>query len=90
MADKGFLIKDKLISVGATLVLPSFLKARKQLTIQEAEHNKRVASLRVLVERCMERIKNWHIFDRRIPITLAPISSDIIIVLSAFTNFYHY
>ena len=90
MADKGFLIKDELISGGATLVLPSFLKARKQFTKQEAEHNKRVASLRVLVERCMETIKNWLIFDRRIPITLAPISSDIIIVLSAFTNFYHY
>ena len=85
MADKGFLIKDELISVGATLVLPSFLKARKQFTKEEAEHNKRVASVRV--ERCMERIKNWHILDRRIPITLAPISSDIIIVLSAFTNF---
>ena len=87
MADKGFLIKDELISVGATLVLPSFLKARKQFTKEEAEHNKRVACLRVHVERCMERIKNWHILDRRIPITLAPISSDIIIVLSAFTNF---
>lgn len=87
MADKGFLIKDELISVGATIVLPSFLKARKQFTKEEAEHNKRVASLRVHVERCMERIKNWHILDRRIPITLAPSSSDIIIVLSAFTNF---
>ena len=87
MADKGFLIKDELISVGATLVMPNFLKARKQFTKEEAQHNKRVACLRVHVERCMERIKNWHILDRKMPITLAPISSDIIIVLSAFTNF---
>ena len=70
-----FLIEDELISVRATSVFPGFL------------HNKRVASLRVHVERCMERLKNWNILDRRIPITLAPISSHIIIVLSAFTNF---
>lgn len=69
MADKGFLIKDELVSVGARLVMPSFLKARKQFTKEEAELNKKVACLRVHVERCMERIRNWHILDGRIPVT---------------------
>ena len=87
MADKGFLIQDELASVGATLTLPAFLKARKQFSKEEAEQNKKVACLRVHVERCMERIKNWHILDRRIPVTLSPLASDMIIVLSAFTNF---
>ena len=87
MADKGFTIKDELASVQATFVMLNFLQARKQFTKDEAEYNKRVASLRVHVERCMERIKNWHILDRRIPVSLAPVASDIVIVLSAFTNF---
>ena len=87
MADKGFLIQDELVSVGATLVMPKFLKNRKQFTKEEAEHNKKVACLRVHVERCMEQIKNWHILDRKIPISLAPVSCDIIFVLAAFTNF---
>ena len=87
MADKGFLIQDELASVGATLTLPAFLKAHKQFSKEEAEQNKKVACLRVHVERCMERIKNWHILDRRIPVTLSPLASDMIIVLSAFTNF---
>jgi len=87
MADKGFLIQDELAAVGASLVIPAFLKARKQFSKEEAEKNKKVACLRVHVERCMERIKNWHILDRRIPITLASVSSDIVIVLSALTNF---
>ena len=87
MADKGFLIQDELASVGATLTLPAFLKARKQFSKEEAEQNKKVACLRVHVERCMERIKNWHILDRKIPVTLSPLASDMIIVLSAFTNF---
>ena len=87
MADKGFLIQDELVSVGATLVMPKFLKNRKQFTKEEAEDNKKAACLRVHVERCMERIKNWHILDRKIPISLAPVSCDIIFVLAAFTNF---
>lgn len=51
MADKGFLIKDELASVGATLVLPKFLQGKKQFNKEEAAHNKKVASLPVHVER---------------------------------------
>jgi len=40
----GFLIKDELVSVGATLVLPKFLQKRTQFNQKEAAHNK-VASL---------------------------------------------
>ncbi|XP_068742323.1 uncharacterized protein [Montipora capricornis] len=79
MADKGFLIQDELASVGALLTIPAFLKGHKQFTKEEAVH--------VHVERCMERIKNWHIRDSKIPITLAPFASDIFIVIAAFTNF---
>ena len=87
MADKGFLIKDDLASVGATLVLPKFLQGKKQFNKEEAAHNKKVASLRVHVERCMERIKNWHILDRKLTVPSASLASDIVVVLSAFTNF---
>ena len=56
MADKGFLIQDELASVGAVLTMPAFLKERKQFSKEEAAKNKKVACLRVHVERCMERI----------------------------------
>lgn len=79
MADKGFLIQDELASVGATLTLPVFVRSRKQFSKQESERNKKVACLRVHV--------HCHILDRIIPITLSPLSSDIIMILSAFTNF---
>ena len=59
MADRGFIIKGELASVQARFVIPNFLQARKQFTKDEAEHNNRVASLRVHAERCLERIKNW-------------------------------
>lgn len=40
MADKGFLIKDELASVGATLVLPKFLQGKKNST-RKRQHTTR-------------------------------------------------
>lgn len=87
MADKGFNCQDELASVGASLVMPALLDKKVQFSKEETNHNKVVASLRVHVERLMERIKNWHIFDHKIPITLAPSASDMIVVVCALSNF---
>ena len=88
MADMGFLIQDEpLASVGATLTIPAFLSGRKQFSKEDTATNKKVACLRVHVERCVERIKNWHILDCRIPVSLGPFASDIFIVIAALTNF---
>ena len=88
MADKGFTIRDYLVAVGGHLVLPPFLKAKQQFTKEEAEHNRKIASLRIHVERYMERLKNWHFFDRRIPISLSDIASDIWVVVACLSNFH--
>ena len=87
MADKGFNIQDDLAKYGVTLNIPAFLKGSSQFTIQETQHNKKIASLRIHVEREIERIKNWHIFDRCLPIRLAPVASDIFFVVGGLTNF---
>jgi hypothetical protein len=81
MADKGFNIQDELASVGASLVAPAFLKSK-----QQSDRNKTIASLRIQ-ERLMERIKNWHILDRKIPISMAPYASDMVVVIGALSNF---
>ena len=69
MADKGFLIKDQLARVGVRLAMPHFLSHKGQFSPQECELNKKDASLRIHVERYVERLKNWHFFDRVIPIS---------------------
>jgi hypothetical protein len=88
MADKGFDCQDELASVGATLILPHMLKNITQFSREQTAHNKKVASLRIHVERVMERIKNWHIFYHRIPISTSALASDILIVVCAMSNFH--
>ena len=87
MADKGFLIKDQLARVGARLAMPHFLSHKGQLSPQECELNKKVASLRIHVERYMEHLKNWHFFDRVIRISCANIASGTWIVVACLSNF---
>ena len=88
MADKGFLIQDQLAAHSASLVMPNFLSDKCQFIKKETEHNNKVASLRIHVERYMERLKNWHYFDRVIPITTSSIASDAWIVIACISNFW--
>lgn len=76
MADKGFDIQDDLAKYGVTLNIPAFLKGSNQFSVQQTQHNKKIASLRIHVERGIKRIKNWRIFDRCLPIRLAPVASE--------------
>ena len=67
MADRGFDIMEDLSSLGVKLNIPPFLRGKCQLDSRELVQTRRIASLRIHVERCMERIKNFHIFDGVMP-----------------------
>ena len=74
MANRGFDIEDDLILLGVHLNIPPFLPGKQQLSQQELITNCRIASLRIHVERAMECIKNFHIFDRSLPVNLTDIA----------------
>ncbi len=86
MADRGFLIANELAKRGATLVMPPFIKGRKQLPGHVVGRARQLSALRIHVERAIERIKNYRILSSTIPISLVPLSSDIVKVCGALTN----
>ncbi|CAN7981661.1 unnamed protein product [Ixodes pacificus] len=86
MADKGFRIHDLLEKRGVKLNLPPFLKGRI-FSPSQVEETKEIASLRIHVERRIQRIKAYHIFDRPIPLTLAPLINQIWTVAAILSNF---
>ena len=71
MADKGFLISDLITHRGIKLVMPPFKSRDRQFTRREVEETRRIANLRIHVERAMERVKNFRIIQGVMPITLA-------------------
>ncbi|XP_077486820.1 uncharacterized protein LOC144098175 [Amblyomma americanum] len=86
MADKGFLIDDLLASKNVKLNIPPFLH-RNALSEQQIRETKEIASLRIHVERRIRKVKSFHIFDRPIPLTLAPIINQICTVAAILTDF---
>ena len=76
MADRGFDIEDYLILRGVKLNIPPYLRGKSQLSEKELIITRRIASLRIHVEQAIERIKNFHIFDKSIPVSLTDIADN--------------
>ncbi|XP_077549725.1 uncharacterized protein LOC144162857 [Haemaphysalis longicornis] len=86
MADKGFKIQDLLDDIKVQLNTPPFL-TREQFSEEEVEETEKIASLRIHVERRIQRINNFHIFDRPIPLSLGPVINEMWVVCVLLTNF---
>ena len=69
MADKGFTIQD-LLPVGVSLNIPPFLGSSAQMPAEDVVKTQEIASLRIHVERAINKIKNFHIWDGVVPLSL--------------------
>ena len=58
LADRGFDIGDDLGVYGARLEIPSYTRGKKQLSLQEVEHSKRLSKVRIHVEHVIGLLKN--------------------------------
>ena len=88
MADRGLDLEDVLTPKGITINIPPFLgKNRQQLSRTEVEQTRRIAGLRIHVERAIGRVKQYKLVQGVLPITLAGLANDIICVCAYLTNF---
>ena len=86
MADKGFTIDEQFHSRGVTLNIPPFMKDGK-LAAHDVKLTREIATLRIHVERAIERIKNFKILDGTIPNNIpAATGSKMFYVCAMFTN----
>ncbi|CAN8004672.1 unnamed protein product [Ixodes hexagonus] len=86
MADKGFLISELLTEINVELNIPPFL-GQGTFTENEVKETANIASLRIHVERRIQRIKNFHIFDRAIPLSLGPVMNEMWTICTILRNF---
>lgn len=87
MADKGFNIDDLLQCKKVDLNLPPYLSGNKQFTADQVKKTKVIASVRIHVERAIRRIKEFHIFDSVLPLSLLGTINQIWTVCCLLTNF---
>ena len=65
MADKGFTVED-LLPLGVSLNIPPFW----EVSPQEVVETQSIAFLCIHVERGLNKIKNFHIWDSIVPFTM--------------------
>ena len=70
MADKGFLIQDLLAPLGVRLNVPPLLQSKQQMPVEDVVKTKKIAQLRVHVERAIGRVKEYRILQGVIPSTM--------------------
>ncbi|XP_052221056.1 uncharacterized protein LOC127837749 [Dreissena polymorpha] len=63
MADRGFTIGEELCARQVKLNIPAFMKGRTQLSAQETIASRRIASVRIHVERAINRLKCFRILS---------------------------
>ena len=78
LADRGFTLQDKFATgCGVELIIPSFTKGKKQLSLKEVETSRQIATVQIHVERVIRLIKyRYRIIDEIVPITLLKSLSD--------------
>ena len=69
MADRGFVIYDELKGLGVVLNIPCFLAGRDQLTAAEVKESQSIASVRIHVERAIQRVKKFSVRRNEIPLS---------------------
>lgn len=87
LADQGFTVRELLNPLQVELKIPSFLKGRKTLSAAEELETRRIAKARIHVERFNERLKKFKIVGRKIPLSLAPLATQMVVVASCLINF---
>jgi len=85
MADKGFNIGDLLAKKKAFLNIPPFLHNR-QFSTEEVVETRKIAKVRIHVERAIGRVKQFHILDPVVPLSLKNTIGPIFRVISYLTN----
>lgn len=85
LADKGFKIGDLLAKKKAFLNIPPFL-FNKQFTVDEIKSTKKIAKVRIHVERAIGRVKQFHILDPVIPLSLKKVIGPMFRVACFLSN----
>ena len=67
MAVKGFTIQD-LLPLGVSFNIPPFLGCSTQMPPEDVMKTQEIAGLRIHVERAINKVKNFHIWDGVIPL----------------------
>ncbi len=85
MADRGFNIRHLLLQKHSTLNIPAFSHGQN-LSHKAVRHSRKVANVRIHVERAIRRIKTFKILNGIIPLKLRFCLNQVLVIVSFLCN----
>ena len=85
IADRGFEIED-ILPAGVTLNIPPFLNDEPRLSVEDELKTRKIASVRVHVERAIRRFKTYQIIHNTLPLSMAADFNKIWVLCCYLTN----
>ncbi|XP_037513457.1 uncharacterized protein LOC119390023 [Rhipicephalus sanguineus] len=87
MADRGFTIADECKTRSLGLNIPPFMGGRPQLSEKDEEETRRIASVRIHVERVIRRVKTFRILSQIFPNSMAEQLNKVWQICALLSNF---
>ena len=87
MADRGFTIESDLKELNVDLNIPSLLGGRAQLAAAEVKESQTIASVRIHVERPIQRVKKFKLIRKEMSLTLHGSASQLWTACCLLCNF---
>ena len=84
--DRGFTVQDLVNPLQTYIQIPAFFKARSNLSATEELSTRKIAKARVHVERFNRRLKHFKLVGRTIPLSLAPLATQMVVVACGLVN----
>jgi len=85
MADRGFNVRHLLLPKKATLNIPSFSHG-KALSKKAVQRSRRIASVRIHVERAIRRLKTFKNLNGVVPLNLRFSLNQVIMIAAVISN----
>ena len=67
--------------------ISSFLKGKSSLSAAEELSTRKIAKARIHVERFNDQMKQFRLVGRKIPLTLEPLTTHMVVVACGLVNF---
>ena len=86
LADRGFLVEEKLVTRRAVLRITAFTRGIKQTTGKDIDISRQIARVRIHVDRVIGRLKKFKILNTTIPIAQLNLTDNIMVTIAGIIS----
>ena len=86
LADRGFQLDQEFATRGAHLKVPAFTRGKSQMPRADVDRSRKIANVRIHIERIIGRLRKFNILNTVIPIKQVDLMDYVIVAIAGIVN----